>query len=321
VTATDPGGLAFVFTATGLPPGSVFNAATGVFSWTPTTDPGQLGTYQVQIKATNLALASSTATIVIDATTDHPVIEQMVNSASYVPGPACTPGGVATLLGGGFTKEAPLASNTFPVPTLLNGARLTVNGTDLPLFYVSPSQVNFQCPNLPAGTTFSMSFAGELGTVTSKPTVMQFAAPGIFTTDGSGKGQGAIVVAGSSTIATTLANDTLSGPVTPGDHISIYAAGLGPVSCLVPLGDAAPADSPCPLTNVIQVLIGGAPATVSFAGLAPGYSGMYQVDAQIPAATVPGSTVPVRIVVQTPAGATVSSNTVTIAVAPPPATP
>ncbi len=321
VTATDPAGLAFVLNAAGLPPGSLFNAATGVFTWTPTSDPGQLGTYQVQIKATNLALASSTATIVIDATTDHPVINQMVNSASYVPGPACTAGGVATLLGGGFTKEAALASTAFPVPTLLNGARLTVNGTDLPLFFVSPSQVNFQCPNLPTGTTFTMAFNGELGGITSQQTVMQYAAPGIFSTDGSGKGQGAIVVAGSSTVATTFSTDTLSGPVTPGDHISIYATGLGPVSCVVQSGDAAPADTPCPLTGVIQVLIGGAPATVSFAGLAPGYSGMYQVDAQIPASTVPGSAVPVRIAVQAPGGGNVTSNTVTIAVAPSAATP
>ena len=319
VTATDPAGLAFVFGASGMPAGAVFNAATGTFNWTPTKD--QLGTYSIQIKATNLALASSTATIVVDVTTDHPVINQLVNSASYVPGPACTPGGVATLLGGGFTKEAALASSTFPVPTLLNGARLSVNGVNLPLFYVSPSQVNFQCPHLPAGQTFSVNFNGELGSTTSQPTTMQYAAPGIFTTDGSGKGQGAIVVAGSSLLAKMPSDNAPNAVVTPGGQISIYATGLGPVSCSVPLGEAAPADSPCPLTSAIQVFIGGASATVSFAGLAPGYSGMYEVDAQIPAATAPGSAVPVRIVVQAPGGTTVSSNTVTIAVASPAATP
>ena len=92
-------------------------------------------------------------------------------------------------------------------------------------------------------------------------------------------------------------------------------------SCGVPPGEPAPTDSPCPLTGTIQVLVGGAQATVSFAGLAPGYSGMYQVDAQIPASTVPGSSVPVRIIVPVPGGSTATSNTVTIAVAAPAATP
>src|SRR5206468_6815095 len=102
----------------------------------------------------------------------------------------------------------------------------------------------------------------------------------------------------------------------PGDHISIFATGLGPVSCTVALGEAAPADSPCPLTGLIQVLIGGNPAAVSFAGLAPGFGGIYQVDAQVPASTLPGGAVPVRIVVPGSGGVTVSSNTVTIPVVP-----
>jgi trimeric autotransporter adhesin len=319
VSATDPGGLAFAFSVAGLPSGAVFNVATGDFAWKPTL--AQLGTYNVQIKATNLALASSTAIIALVVTTDHPVMNTLVNTASYVAGPACTPGGVATILGGGFTKEDELAATTFPVPTQLNGARLTVNGSALPLFYVSANQINFQCPNLPAGQAFSISFAGELGTATSQPTPMQYAAPGIFTADGSGKGQGAIVAAGSSSPADTPSAGTPGAPITPGDHISIYATGLGPVSCAVPLGEAAPADSPCPLTGPIQMLVGGIQATVSFAGLAPGYSGMYQVDAQVPVSTVPGSSVPVRIVVPGPGGSTTISNTVTIAVAAPAATP
>jgi uncharacterized protein (TIGR03437 family) len=181
--------------------------------------------------------------------------------------------------------------------------------------------VNFQCPNLLTGQTFSIAFEGELGSTTSPPTSMQYAAPGIFSVDGSGKGQGAIVVAGTSTLAKTQSAGTPGVPVTAGDHISIYATGLGPVSCTVALGDAAPADYPCPLTGVIQVFIGETAASVPFAGLAPGYSGLYQVNAQIPTSTPPGSAVPVSIVVHTPSGSTVASNTVTIAVAPPPAAP
>jgi uncharacterized protein (TIGR03437 family) len=57
------------------------------------------------------------------------------------------------------------------------------------------------------------------------------------------------------------------------------------------------------------VTIGGVPANVQFSGLAPGYVGLYQVNAQVPAGLATGSNVPV---VMSISGAT--SNTATLAV-------
>jgi len=58
-----------------------------------------------------------------------------------------------------------------------------------------------------------------------------------------------------------------------------------------------------------SVTIGGVPATVSFAGLAPGFVGLYQVNVEVPEAAPSGSSVPVVLSI---GGA--ASNTVTIAV-------
>jgi uncharacterized protein (TIGR03437 family) len=58
------------------------------------------------------------------------------------------------------------------------------------------------------------------------------------------------------------------------------------------------------------VQIGGVQATVLFSGLTPGYVGLYQVNAQVPAGASAGNSVPVAV---TTGGA--SSNTVTLAVA------
>jgi uncharacterized protein (TIGR03437 family) len=55
--------------------------------------------------------------------------------------------------------------------------------------------------------------------------------------------------------------------------------------------------------------IGGLPVTPSFAGLAPGYVGLYQVNAQVPSGVTPGNAVPVLMTVN---GSV--SNTVTVAV-------
>jgi uncharacterized protein (TIGR03437 family) len=59
------------------------------------------------------------------------------------------------------------------------------------------------------------------------------------------------------------------------------------------------------------VTIGGVPATVSFSGLAPGFVGLYQINAQVPAATLTGPWIPIGLTI-----GGVTSNTATIAVDP-----
>jgi uncharacterized protein (TIGR03437 family) len=63
------------------------------------------------------------------------------------------------------------------------------------------------------------------------------------------------------------------------------------------------------LKGVPAVTIGGLPAFVSFAGLAPGFIGLYQVNVQVPQGVAAGDAVPVVLSI----GAT-ASNPVTIAV-------
>ena len=66
--------------------------------------------------------------------------------------------------------------------------------------------------------------------------------------------------------------------------------------------------SPCTLTIIPTVTIGGAPAQVMFSGLAPGFVGLYQVNVQVPAGLAATNAAPVVI-----SGAGVTSNTVTMA--------
>jgi uncharacterized protein (TIGR03437 family) len=144
---------------------------------------------------------------------------------------------------------------------------------------------------------------------------MQYATPGIFTLDGSGTGQGAIVTANTGILAMPHVDSLPSGPVKAGDFVSIYATGLGPVSPNVPSGQPAPLDSLIHLNPKADVLINGVATEVQFAGMAPGYIGVYQVNAEVPLKTAPGNAVSVQIVVHLPDGTGALSNVVTIAVA------
>ncbi|HUK17698.1 MAG TPA: S8 family serine peptidase [Bryobacteraceae bacterium] len=101
---------------------------------------------------------------------------------------------------------------------------------------------------------------------------------------------------------------TTSHPAPRGQTIFMYANALGPVSNQPASG--APALGPPNLSNTTQpvtVNFGGQTATASFAGLAPGFPGLYQINVTVPTGAPTGSAVPVTITVnnQTSAQATI----------------
>jgi len=144
---------------------------------------------------------------------------------------------------------------------------------------------------------------------------MQFATPGIFTIDGSGKGQGAILIANTPNIAMPQTDGIPSAPASQGGIVSIYATGLGPVSTDVPGGAAAPLHSLDKVKAPVEVIIDGQSSEVSFAGLAPGFTGLYQVNARVPVAAAAGDAISVQIAVHLPDGSLAKSNVVSMAVA------
>jgi uncharacterized protein (TIGR03437 family) len=225
----------------------------------------------------------------------------LVNAASYAAPVA--PGSIASVFGDFFVPT--LSATQSPLPASLSGLSLQFDADPpAPLFFASSGQVNLQVPwelAFQSRVNVAASLNGQTGlaqTVNLAPY-----APAIFTMNAQGSGQGAILDASYGLVDS-------SNPAMPGStFIQIFCTGLGPVSSQPQTGSPAPL-SPLAYTSIIPtVTIGGVLAEVSFSGLAPGYVGLYQVNAQVPAGLAPGSAVPVVISL---AGAT--SNTVTIAV-------
>src|SRR5206468_4331368 len=77
-------------------------------------------------------------------------------------------------------------------------------------------------------------------------------------------------------------------PATAGETLEIYGLGLGVTDPMVEAGVASPASPPARALQTPGLQIGGRDAVVVFAGLAPGFAGVYQVNAIVPAGLSPG---------------------------------
>jgi uncharacterized protein (TIGR03437 family) len=101
----------------------------------------------------------------------------------------------------------------------------------------------------------------------------------------------------------------VSLPAARGEFVTIYCTGLGTVTNQPASGAAASGNPLSATTSAPNVTIGGIQAMVNFSGLAPGFVGLYQVNAQVPQDAPPGDAIPVMLNI---GGAT--SSTVTMAV-------
>ncbi len=187
----------------------------------------------------------------------------VVNAASNLQ--VLAPGAIASVYGQRLAAST-AAGSTLPVPTSLGGTAVTVNGIAAPLFFVSPQQINFQVPfeiNTSAATVVVTTSQG------SAAMLVQVApsSPGIFA--------GTVARGGRPVDATN--------PAAAGDVLTLYATGLGLTTPAVASGAPGPAAPPAQAVLPVTVTIGSAQATTLFAGLAPTFVGLYQVNVVVPA--------------------------------------
>jgi len=226
-----------------------------------------------------------------------------VNGASFIA--PVVPGSIAAVFGSNLSvgNSSPVVST--PLPTTLAQSTYLIGGHSVPMYMASPGQANVQIPWELAGQGLVAITDTVSGVVSNTQTVSLVAfAPGIFSMNVSGTGQGVILDAGTSQLATT------GTPVLRGAYIAIFCTGLGAVTNQPATGAPAPSS---PLSYTLtqpSITIGGISGLVaSYAGLAPTQVGLYQVNVLVPSGVIPGNAVPVALSI-----GGVVSNTVTIAV-------
>jgi uncharacterized protein (TIGR03437 family) len=231
-------------------------------------------------------------------------------SAANTPGNALAQQSIATLYGANLAPFTSLADSAPPLPISLAGVTLKLSGQVLPLFFVSPTQINFQLPffGLAGPATFPLTITnGQL--ISTINVTLTLYSPSLFTTNSQGTGQASALINGTSTIVAPTGMFPGSRPAAKNEFIQLYCTGLGDVRNRPNLGDPSPNN---PLASTLAqptVMIGDAQANVTFSGLSPGFVGLYQVNLQIPPNAPSGDAVPVVLTISG-----VTSNTATIAI-------
>lgn len=231
--------------------------------------------------------------------------DDVTSSASYSSFPGVSAGQLVTIFGGNlgppFGVVAKPDARTGKLPTSLGGTVVTFDNIRAPLLFVSDSQINLQAPYELAGRTIT-NVVVRFAIWTSLPARVRILPvnPGIFTQDFTNQ---AIALNQDGSL------NSIWNPAGMGSTVTIYATGLGQVIPNVETGRPAPSRAPSTLDR-FNLFIGGARASVFFAGLVPGQIGLYQIVATVPAVRVPTLETPVIISTQTSA----SQRNVTLAV-------
>ena len=227
----------------------------------------------------------------------------VVNAASFSSGSTrLAPGSLISIFGTQLSTTI-AAAQFLPLPTALGGVRVLINDVEAPLLFVSPTQINAQVPyeivNASLGI-LEVSLHGQ--TSAAVPFQIAAAAPGIFTLSQTGSGRGTVLH------GLTNAPVTDANPARPGEVLAAYVNGLGTTTPAAFSGAAATSTPLQTTTRQPAASIGGINAPVTFSGLAPGFSGLYQVNVQVPESTITGD----QPLVITSAG--IASNPVTVPV-------
>jgi uncharacterized protein (TIGR03437 family) len=206
-----------------------------------------------------------------------PLITGLVNAASQASG-SVAPGEMVNIPGqnlGPQTAVSGAVDSSGNLGTQLAGDQVTFNNIPAPLLSVSAGVISAIVPFEIAGAkqvNVQVTYAGQVSA--TQTFNVAATAPGIFTADGSGRGQGLILNQDASI-------NSPANPASPGSVITLYATGVGVMNPVDKTGSVA--QSKAPLAGTTTATVDGHPAQVIFAGDAPGQvAGKEQVTIQLP---------------------------------------
>ena len=290
----------YKFSLASTAPAGVNLSASGLL----TANLSTAGALNIPIVVTDAAGQLVASTIELNVLSSNPTLTAISNGASFLAG-NIAPGELVSIFGSNLGPSSPLnltLDAAGKVSNTLGTVQVLFDSTPAPLLYVSATQINAVVPfevTPGAAVTIAVKY-GSFSSGTLQATVTG-ANPSVFILTGT---QGAV-----------LNQDySINGPNKPaakGSIIQIFGTGSGVFVPPVTDGELPTTISPSPVPG-LSLTIGGQPATVTYAGVAPGLvAGVLQVDAVVPDGVTSGAAVPLVLTI---GSASSSAQTITIAV-------
>jgi uncharacterized protein (TIGR03437 family) len=225
----------------------------------------------------------------------------ILNAASFAPVTVpIAPGELISIFGSGLAPAQEVMAGGRALPTRIQGVQVLINGIPSPLFAVSPTQIAAMVPFglKTEGRPVATIQVDNNGTLSNVVTMFVTSMmPGFFTADQDGLGFALAVHSNGATV-------TSENPAQAGEYLSMYMTGLGAVTPIVDSGAVADPKSlsraDLYITNELHAFSIQPTAIfnsseVTYAGLAPGFAGLYQLNARVPLRAGPGDQVHLEI--------------------------
>ncbi len=213
-----------------------------------------------------------------------------LNNLNPVVGAALSPGTIAQVYGSGL-GSTPVSTGNAPLPVNFNETFALIGSAKAPLYFLSSGQINLQIP-FEVTATEQLPIVLSVNNALTLPQMLAIVptTPGVLSMDdgpnSSSPQNGAHIIAQHSSDYSLV---TSTNPAKPGEYLIIYLVGMGATNPPVASGAASPSLPPAAVTSQPTVTVGSQPATVEFAGLTPGFVGLYQINFQVPAGAASGS--------------------------------
>jgi uncharacterized protein (TIGR03437 family) len=191
---------------------------------------------------------------------------------------AISPGELVTIFGAnlGLSSNASGSVAGNFLGTGVDNTQVFFGGIPSPLLLVSSTQINAVVPFGVTGTTTQLQVLYRSRPTASFTVPVQSASPAVFSLDGSGGGQGAILNQDGSV-------NSQGNPASPGSVVVLFVNGMGLTTPASTDGMLTYAPYPTPVLPV-SVTIGGQSTQLLYAGAAPGLvAGVVQINLIVPA--------------------------------------
>ncbi len=209
-----------------------------------------------------------------------PIVSGIVNAASQSLA-SISPGEIVTIFGqniGSYTPVGPSVDATGKIATTAGGVQVLFDGIAAPILYASASQINAVVPYEVSGSLSNVSIQFGATAIPAGAYSVVPTTPGIF-----------------SVLNQDNSPNSAANPAARGSVVQIYTTGEGATSPPGITGELIAADTKQPIAP-IAVTVGGVNATVTYSGSAPdAVTGLFQVDAIVPANLPPGTVLPLLL--------------------------